>query len=110
MKKDLLELVEYLDEKFLKTATKEDLEKLATKEGLNKASVTVIANREDIKETKREISDLKESVQSLAISVDRLVKAVDDLKTEYVSVKNQINRHEKWFHQVADKLGIKLEY
>ena len=101
MEKDFSELIEYLDEKFQKVTTKEDL---------NKVSVLVVSNGEDIKEIKQEISSLKESTQSLAVSIDRLVKAVDDLKTEYVSVKNQISRHEKWFHQVADKLGIKLEY
>ena len=109
MKKDFSELIEYLDKKFQKTATKEDLSKLATQESLNKVSVLTISNTEDIKEIKQEISELKKSVQALVSSVDKLVKAVDDLKTEYASVKNQVTRHEAWLHQLAEKLGVKLE-
>ena len=72
--------------------------------------IEVFATKEDIKDIKKDIVGLRESVQALTISVDKLVKAVDGLKTEYAMVKNQVDRHEKWFHQVADKLGIKLEY
>ena len=28
---------------------------------------------------------------------------------EYAAIATQVNRHEKWLHQIADKLGIKLE-
>lgn len=101
MEKDFSELIEYLDGKFQKTATKEDLDKI---------SAFVVSNGEDIKEIKQEISELKESVQSLVVSIDKLVKAVDGLRTEYAMVKNQVARHEKWLVQMADKLGIKLEY
>ncbi|UZE93227.1 MAG: hypothetical protein ACKKMV_01865 [Candidatus Nealsonbacteria bacterium] len=75
-----------------------------------KKLLEVVATKEDIKDIKRGIDGLREIVQSLVVSVDKLVKAVDDLKTEYVAITNQVSRHEKWLHQVADKLGIKLEY
>jgi len=80
--------------------TNEDITKIAS----------IVATKEDIRDLKQDVSGLRESVQTLTVSVDKLVKAVGDLKTEYVMVKNQVDRHEKWFHQVADKLGIKLEY
>lgn len=71
---------------------------------------SIVATKEDVEDIKKDINGLRESVQALAISVDKLVKAVDNLKTEYISMKNQVSRHEKWFQQVADKIGIKLEY
>lgn len=80
--------------------TQEDIQKI----------VEVVATKDDIKDLKQDVDSLKESVQSLIISVDKLVKAIDDLKTEYLAVTNKIDRHEKWIHQLAEKLGIKLEY
>ncbi len=80
--------------------TNEDIQKL----------LEVLATKEDIKELKRDVENLKEIVQSLVVSVDKLVKAVSDLKTEYSVIANQLSRHEKWIHQLAEKLGIKLEY
>lgn len=79
--------------------TNEDITKL----------LSVLATKEDIGELKQELSGLREAVQALTISVDKLVKAVDNLKTEYVAVKNQINRHEKWIHQIAEKVGVELD-
>ena len=29
---------------------------------------------------------------------------------EMVMLSHKVDRHEKWFHQIAEKLGIKLEY
>ncbi|MBM3251091.1 MAG: hypothetical protein FJZ07_02560 [Candidatus Nealsonbacteria bacterium] len=71
---------------------------------------SVVATKEDIEDIKKDINGFRELIQALTISVDSLVKAIEGLKIEYLMVKNQIDRHEKWFHQVADKLGIKLEY
>ncbi len=81
---------------------------MLTNEDIKKI-VEVVATKEDINELKQDMAGLRESVQALTISVDKLVKAVDDLRTEYVAITNQINRHEKWIHQLAEKLGIKLE-
>ncbi|MBI2577266.1 MAG: hypothetical protein HYV77_00270 [Candidatus Wildermuthbacteria bacterium] len=43
-------------------------------------------------------------------AVDKLAKAVDDLRIEYSAMAMQLNCHEKWIQQLAEKLGIKLEY
>ncbi|OGZ27119.1 MAG: hypothetical protein A2365_00415 [Candidatus Nealsonbacteria bacterium RIFOXYB1_FULL_40_15] len=104
------ELIQYLDKKLENIATKEDLEKLATQNSVDSISALVISNKQEINELKKDVDALRESIQALTVSVDSLVKAVGDLKTEYVMVKNQVNRHEKWLQQIADKVGIKLEY
>jgi uncharacterized protein YlxW (UPF0749 family) len=72
--------------------------------------IEVFATKEDIKELRQDVAGLQEAVQSLITSVDKLAKAVDDLRTEYVAITSQMDRHEKWIKQMADKLGIKLEY
>ena len=69
----------------------------------------VFATKEEIKEM---ISDLstKEDFNNLQISVDSYAKKADTYFQEMVALSHKVDRHEKWFHQVADKLGIKLEY
>lgn len=62
------------------------------------------------KEVKEEFAALRETIQALTISVDKLAGAVENLRQEYFAIKSQVDRHEKWLHQLAEKLGIKLEY
>ena len=81
-------------------ATKEDLAKIVTLDEFDRFKV----------EVKQDLDGLRESVQALIISVDKLVKAVTDMHEEYVIITGKVDRHEKWFHLIADKLGIKLEY
>ena len=38
-------------------------------------------------------------------AVDKLAKAVDDLRIEYSAMAMQLNRHEKWIQQLAEKLA-----
>jgi uncharacterized coiled-coil DUF342 family protein len=75
-----------------------------------KKIIEVVATKEDIRELKEDISGLRESVQALTISIDKLVKAVGDLHQEFIAITAKVDRHEKWIHQIAQKLGIKLEY
>lgn len=80
--------------------TKEDLYKLATLEEFDNFR----------KEMKEELSALRESVEALTVSIDRLAKAVENLRQEYAAITSKTDRHEKWLHQIAEKLDIKLEY
>jgi len=89
-------------------ATKEDLnnllEKYATK------AVEIFVTKEEIQEVKNDINALREQIQALTLSIDKLVKASENLFEEYISIKAHLDRHEKWIKQIANKLGIKLEY
>ncbi len=80
--------------------TNEDIKKLTS----------VLATKQDVQDLKEEFGGLKETVQALSVAVDRLIKAIDDLRQEYVAITSQVNRHEKWLQQIADKIGVKLEY
>jgi uncharacterized coiled-coil DUF342 family protein len=91
MKEDFSELVGYLDKKFGTVDQK------------------LIELDEDIKDV-RERMVTKEEFQDLQTSVDAYAQKADTYFQEMVMLAHKVDRHEKWFHQVADKLGIKLEY
>ena len=140
MNEDYKELVEYLDEKFtgidkkfggvdekfasidkrmatkqdlLGFTTKQDLLGMATKKDLLELSAKLLPREEfDLfkNETNQNFKELKESVNNLTNSVDGLVNKKAGADQEDAMVTLKLNRHEKWFHQVANKLGIKLEY
>lgn len=67
-------------------ATKEDLENLITKE------------------------EFKNAISGLHSAIDAYAKKVDTYAQEMIMLAHKVDRHEKWFHQIAEKLGIKLEY
>jgi len=71
--------------------------------------IEVFATREEII-TKQDFEELKEDFRNLQISVDAYAKKADDYFQEMVMLSHKVDRHEKWFHLIADKLGIKLEY
>ena len=70
---------------------------------------SVFMTKNDFQELKEEVSAVKEIVQGHSVILDGLAKSFERLDHEYVSMKNQVNRHEKWHHQTAEKVGIKLE-
>ena len=80
MKEDFSELITYLDERFSKI--------------------------EKVLETKSD----KVDVQNLMTAVDKYAKKADAYFQEMLMLSQKIDRHEKWLHQLADKLGIKLSY
>ena len=71
------------------------------------ADISILKN--DVKELKEDVGAIKEIVQGHSLALDGLAKSFDKLDNEYVSMKNQVNRHETWHHQVAESAGVKLE-
>jgi len=97
--------------------TKSDIQKirkgLATKKDLERITAKLVTREEFYhfkEEVKEEFAVIREQIQALTISIDKLVKAIEVLRQEYFAIKSQLDRHEKWIHQIAEKLGIKLEY
>lgn len=97
MDNDFSELIQYLDGKFKKIDERfEDLSGIfATKDDLEN-SISVLPTKEDF-------------VQ-LSTAVDAYAKKADTYFQEMVMLSHKVDRHEKWLQQIADKLGIKLEY
>ncbi|MFA5936375.1 MAG: hypothetical protein WC822_00680 [Candidatus Paceibacterota bacterium] len=69
---------------------------------------SVLASKKDVEEIKSDLKDLKELVQGVIISNDSIAKSIGELTLEYVAIKHQINRHEEWIKQIAEKVGLKL--
>ncbi len=91
MNKDFSELIEYLDQKFTKLS-------------------------EEIAQLRGEVGDIKERMAT-KVEIDKLLDAIDaymkqgeNYRQEMVMLAHKVDRHEKWIKQIAEKLGIKLEY
>lgn len=71
------------------------------------------ANRE-VFATKEEFSDFREEMRGefskLYTAIDAYAQKVDTFAQEMIMLAHKVDRHEKWLHQIADKLGVKLEY
>ena len=71
--------------------------------------IDVFATRDEIV-TKKEFEDLKSDFRNLQTSVDAYAVKADKFFEELVMLSHKVDRHEKWLLQIAEKLGIKLEY
>ena len=91
MDQDYSELIKYLDEKFV---------------NVDEKFVNVDTKLDNLQENKADKSDINE----LMTAVDAYAKKADTYFQEMVVLSNKVDRHEKWFHQIAEKLGIRLEY
>lgn len=57
-----------------------------------------------------DFKELKENFNLLQKSVDTYAVKADAYFQEMVMLSEKVNRHDKWLLQIAEKLGIKLEY
>lgn len=75
--------------------------------------IEVFATREEVV-SKEEFNlfkeDLRKEFSNLYSAIDSYAKKVDDYAQEMIMLAHKIDRHEKWIHQIAEKLGVKLEY
>jgi len=63
-----------------------------------------------IKLMDKDFSEIKEEFNDLQTSVDAYAKKADTYFQEMVMLAHKVDRHEKWFQQIAEKVGIRLEY
>ncbi len=71
--------------------------------------IEVFATREEVA-TKQDLEELRGDFNNLQTAVDAYAKKADAYFQEMVMLSHKVDRHEKWFHQIAEKLGLKLEY
>ncbi|OGZ25337.1 MAG: hypothetical protein A2922_02810 [Candidatus Nealsonbacteria bacterium RIFCSPLOWO2_01_FULL_43_36] len=81
--------------------TNEDIQKII------EANREVFPGKEDFENFKEE---MKQSFSDLQISVDAYAKKADTYFQEMVMLSHKVNRLEKWIQEIADKVGIRLEY
>ncbi|MBI4993654.1 hypothetical protein HZC33_01710 [Candidatus Wolfebacteria bacterium] len=53
--------------------------------------------------------DLHNNFNELQKSVDSYAKRADAYFQEMAMLSHQINRHDRWIRQIAEKMGVKLE-
>lgn len=81
---------------------------MLTDEDIKKLS-GVFATKDEIREMISNLST-KEDFDILQTSVDAYAKKADTYFQEMLMLSNKVDRHEKWLHLLAEKLGVKLEY
>lgn len=74
-----------------------------------KKLIEVFATREEVA-TKGDLEKLRKDFTNLQSSIDAYAKKADTYFQEMVMLARKVDRHEKWIKQIANKLGIKLEY
>jgi len=70
--------------------------------------VEVFATREEMKEMASNLVT-KEEFLTLQASIDAYAKKADAYFQEMVMLAHKVDRLEKWIHQIAEKVGVKLE-
>ena len=54
--------------------------------------------------------DMRKDFAELQSAVDAYAKKADTYFQEMVMLSHKVDRHEKWILQLAEKLGLKLDY
>ena len=79
--------------------TNQDIEKLTR----------VFPTKDDVRAiVQEELVEIKTSIKDLITGIDKLVKAFEELRREYAAMKEQLDRHERWIKQIAEKSGVAL--
>jgi len=71
--------------------------------------IEVFVTREEFNEKILNLAN-KEDVNKILTAVDGYAKKVDAFAQEMIMLAHKVDRHEKWIQQIAEKLGVKLEY
>lgn len=58
----------------------------------------------------KDFKELKDNFNLLQTSVDAYAVKADKYFQEMTMLSEKVNRHDKWLLQIAEKLGLKLEY
>jgi len=71
--------------------------------------IDAMATKEEVQNLQNEVGGLREEVRKLTTAVENLVKLVTALQTEYAAIKMQMLRYDRWFKEIAEKVGIQLK-
>lgn len=111
-KKDIQELLDSKIDPFARSVQQE-FQKIDRRfEGVDQRfdkAFEVFVTKDEWRDLKNEVQSLRESIQALTGAVDQLTAIIRNLRMEYSAVLSQMDRHEKWIRQIAEKVGVKLE-
>lgn len=60
--------------------------------------------------TKQDLQELRNDFADLQTAVDAYAKKADTYFQEMLMLSHKVNTLEKWIHQIADKVGVQLDY
>ncbi len=74
----------------------------------------IVAAEREVFATRADLEQVGENLRAdfakLMESVDAYSKKADTFFQELVVATHRIDRHDKWIHKIAEKLGVALEY
>ena len=70
----------------------------------------VLASKHEVRILTEKVDRVENSINKLTVAVDGLTQAIDNLRVEYAAITSQLNRHELWIKQIAEKAKVKLEF
>ena len=71
--------------------------------------IGVVATKEEVAEIRDDVKAIRELTGQVLTGLDGIAKAIDDLKMEYAAVKLQLDRHDRWIRELAEKVGLSLK-
>jgi len=71
--------------------------------------IDVFATKEDLKKSVENLTT-KDDFNRMMLALDNYANKADAYFQEMVALTHKVDRHEKWILQLAEKLGLKLEY
>jgi len=71
--------------------------------------IDVFATKEDLNKAVENLTT-KDDFNKMMTALDNYANKADAYFQEMVALAHKVDRHEKWILQLAEKLGIKLEY
>jgi hypothetical protein len=70
--------------------------------------IEVLATKEDIRGVRENLESVEDILSNLVTITDRLVGRTEMLNQEYLVLKDRDSRYERWFLQIAEKVGVTL--
>ena len=90
------QLYKYLDERFdLVDQRIDDFEKRVDKR------FDAVGDRFDV---------VEERLDGIETTVNAIYQRLGNVEAEHAAMNQQLDRHERWHHQTADKLGLQLDH
>ena len=113
----LTELKQYLDQRFAEQDEKLDARfteqdhknENHLNQALAKLAGAVNRHFDEIERRLDQKAD-KAGLDRIYVTLDAILKNQEIERDERAAIMHQLDRHERWHHQTADKIGLKLDY
>jgi hypothetical protein len=67
-----------------------------------------LATADELQALSKKIDSLQTSLDQHTASLDGIARDVKDWNTELIAVRARLDRHDQWFKQISDHLGVTL--